>query len=94
MIPNIRNVPEIQQYLDVLTFKSVAKSLDTLQTSLDQIFDLAIDNDAKDVIFGIFLEENNNIIHMYEEDKETNQAFINAVEQYGPEIRFHPSEIS
>ncbi|RIB15116.1 hypothetical protein C2G38_2320533 [Gigaspora rosea] len=30
---------------------------------------------------------------MFEEDKETNQAFINDVEQYGPKIIFHPEEI-
>ncbi|KAF0503182.1 hypothetical protein F8M41_019680 [Gigaspora margarita] len=94
MIPYIRNESQIQPYLDVLSFKPVTKSLETLQTSLDQIFDLANVNDVDEAIFGLFPEENNNIIYMYEESKEINQAFINAVEQYGPKIIFHPREIS
>ncbi|KAF0457818.1 hypothetical protein F8M41_001101 [Gigaspora margarita] len=94
MIPYIRNESQIQPYLDVLSFKPVSKSLETLQTSLDQIYDMAIFYDADNVIFGIFPEENNIIIHMYEDYQEINQAFINAVEPYGPKIIFHPREIS
>ncbi|KAF0540794.1 S1 family peptidase [Gigaspora margarita] len=58
-----------------------------------QIFNLANDKGAQNVMFGIFPEENNIIIHIFEEDIETNQAFINAaVEQYGPKIIIQPRE--
>ncbi|CAG8649604.1 37420_t:CDS:2 [Gigaspora margarita] len=32
----------MQKYLEVLSFKPASKSLDTLKTSVDEIFDLAI----------------------------------------------------
>ncbi|RIB00790.1 hypothetical protein C2G38_2051382 [Gigaspora rosea] len=92
MIPDIRNKSEIQKYLEVLSFKPASKSLDTLKTSIDKIFDLIISNNAVQVFFGIFPEENNIVIFMYEEYNETNQAFINAVEEYEPKIIFYPLE--
>ncbi|CAG8796380.1 14781_t:CDS:2 [Gigaspora margarita] len=80
----------MQKYLEVLLFKPASKSLDTLKTSADEIFDLIIGNGAIEVMFGIFPEENNIIIFMNEENKDTNEEFINAVEEYEPKIIFYP----
>ncbi|KAF0457820.1 hypothetical protein F8M41_001103 [Gigaspora margarita] len=55
---------DIQPYLDVLSFKPITKSLETLQTSLDQIFDLANVNNVVEAMFGLFQEENNHIIYI------------------------------
>ncbi|CAG8448409.1 22294_t:CDS:2 [Gigaspora rosea] len=49
MIPYIKNASQIQQYLDLLTFKPATESLETLQTLLAQIFDLANVNDVDEV---------------------------------------------
>ncbi|RIB24581.1 hypothetical protein C2G38_2031772 [Gigaspora rosea] len=45
---------------------------------------------AIEIMFGIFPEENNIIIFMYEEFNEINQGFIDAVEEYEPIIKFYP----
>ncbi|CAG8776841.1 26091_t:CDS:1, partial [Gigaspora rosea] len=86
----IRNKFEIQKYLEVLSFKPASKSLDTLKTSVDEIFDLAMGSGAIEIMFGIFPEENNIFIFMYEEFNEINQEFINVVKEYEPIIKFYP----
>ncbi|RIB08666.1 hypothetical protein C2G38_2044951 [Gigaspora rosea] len=53
------------------------------------MFDLAFDNDAVEVMYGIFLEENNVIVFMYEEYKDVNNAFINTIEEYELKIIFY-----